>query len=81
MPALRRPTNGRAAEKRDELAPPHSITSSARSSRDVAARGQLPWPLKVDYELIFGRRLHRQIGRLFALEDAIDIAGGPAKIL
>src|SRR5437868_5919369 len=29
---------------------------------------------EVDYQLIFGRRLHRQIGRLLALEDAIDVA-------
>jgi hypothetical protein len=31
--------------------------------------------LEVDHQLVFGRRLHRQIGRLLALEDAIDIAG------
>src|SRR6266567_8216540 len=30
-----RPCNGRAAEQRDELAAPHSITSSARASSDV----------------------------------------------
>ena len=29
-----RPRRRRTAEKRDELAPPHSITSSARASRD-----------------------------------------------
>ena len=31
--------------------------------------------LEVDHQLVFRRRLHRQIGRLFALEDAVDIAG------
>jgi hypothetical protein len=31
--------------------------------------------LEVDYQLVLGRRLHRQVGRLLALEDAIDIAG------
>src|SRR5262249_38552329 len=31
--------------------------------------------LEVDHQLIFRWRLHRQIGRRLALEDAIDIAG------
>src|SRR5258708_26390754 len=31
--------------------------------------------LEVDRQFVLGRRLHRQVGRLFALEDAIDIAG------
>src|SRR5262249_32630232 len=31
--------------------------------------------LQVDDQLVFGRRLHRQIGRLLALQDAIDVAG------
>jgi hypothetical protein len=29
--------------------------------------------LEVDHQLIFRRRLHRQVGRLLALEDAIDV--------
>src|SRR3974390_2017795 len=33
-PYYERPRRRRAAEKRDELAPPHSITSSARASTD-----------------------------------------------
>jgi hypothetical protein len=32
--------------------------------------------LEVDHQLVFSGRLHRQIGRLFALEDAVDVAGG-----
>ena len=32
--------------------------------------------LEIDDELVLGRRLHRQVGRLLALQDAIDIAGG-----
>jgi len=32
--------------------------------------------LEVDDQLVLGRRLHRQVGGLLALEDAIDIAGG-----
>ena len=31
--------------------------------------------LEVDHQLVLGRRLHRQVGRLLALEDAIDVAG------
>src|SRR5262249_45059830 len=30
--------------------------------------------LEIDDQLVFGRRLHRKIGRLLALEDAVDIA-------
>src|ERR1700758_3863162 len=31
--------------------------------------------LQVDHELILGRSLHRQVGWLFAFEDAIDVTG------
>jgi hypothetical protein len=30
---------------------------------------------EVEHQLVLGRRLHRQVGRLLALEDATDIAG------
>jgi hypothetical protein len=30
--------------------------------------------LEVDDEFVLGRRLHRKVGRLLALEDAIDVA-------
>jgi hypothetical protein len=30
--------------------------------------------LEVDRQFVFGRRLHRKVGRLLALEDAIDVA-------
>jgi hypothetical protein len=30
--------------------------------------------LKID-DLVFGRCLHRQVGRLFAFEDAVDVGG------
>src|SRR5262249_36401277 len=32
--------------------------------------------LEVDRELVLGRRLYRQVGRLLALEDAVDVSGG-----
>jgi hypothetical protein len=31
--------------------------------------------LEVDRQLVLGRRLHRQVGWLLALEDAIDVTG------
>ena len=66
----------RAAEQRDELAPPHSITSSARaSSVGGTVEAERLGGLEVDHQLVLGRRLHRQVGRLLALEDAVDIAG------
>ena len=66
----------RAAEQRDELAPPHSITSSARaSSVGGTVEAERLGGLEVDHQLVLGRRLHRQVGRLLALEDAVDVAG------
>jgi hypothetical protein len=32
--------------------------------------------LEVDRELVLGRCLYRQVGRLLALEDAVDVSGG-----
>src|SRR3954451_13661690 len=32
--------------------------------------------LEVDHQFELGRLLHRQVGRLLTLEDAIDVAGG-----
>ena len=69
-----RPRSRRAAEQRDELAPLHSITSSARASsvrRHVEA--ERLGGLEIDDQLELGRLLHRQVGWLLALEDAIDI--------
>jgi hypothetical protein len=45
-----------------------------RRNREAQRLGSL----EIDHQLVFGRRLHRQIGRLLALEDAIDIASGSA---
>ena len=72
--APRAATRRRAAEQRDELAPPHSITSSAIESS--ARRHSMPSALRrfqVDDELEFGRLQHRQVGRLGALEDVAGI--------
>ena len=57
-------------------APPHSITSSARaSSMGGTSRPSALAVLKLIPNLVLGRRLHRQIGWLRTLEDAIDIVG------
>jgi hypothetical protein len=59
----------------------YSITSSARA-RTLSGifEPKRLRRLEIDHQLIFRRRLHGQISRLFALEDAIDIARCEAKI-
>src|SRR5262245_45763149 len=37
--------------------------------------------LKIDHKLVLGRRLHRKIGGLLALENAVDVAGGASILL
>ncbi len=77
-PRRERPRGRRAAEKRDELAAlAHSITSSARaSSVGGTSRPSALAVLRLIDQFVLGRRLHRQVGRLLAFEDAIDIARG-----
>ena len=54
----------------------YSITSSARASNDRRhVEAERFGGLEVDHQLVLGRRLHRQVGRLLALEDAVDVAG------
>ena len=70
------PQRGRAADYRDEVSPPHSITSSARASTDGGTvRPSALAVLRLITSLVLGRRLHRQVGRLLAFEDAVDVAG------
>ena len=60
----------------------HSITSSARASsgrRHVEA--ERLGGLEIDHQLVLGRRLHRQVGRLLAPEDTIDVAGRAAVLV
>ena len=53
----------------------HSITSSARaSSVGGTSRPSALAVLRLIDQLVLGRRLHWKVGRLLALEDAIDVA-------
>ena len=36
---------------------------------------------EIDHQLVLGWRLHRQVGRLLALEDAVDVAGRAAVLV
>ena len=42
-----------------------------RRHREAARFGSL----EVEHQLVLGRRLHRQVGGLLALKDAIDVGG------
>jgi hypothetical protein len=37
--------------------------------------------LEVDHQLVLGRSLHWQIGRLFSSEDAINVTGHSSKLI
>src|SRR5262249_58745695 len=60
------------------------ITRGASFDHLVGKREQLVWNLKakglggleIDDKVVLGRGLHRQVGRLLAFEDAIDVPGG-----
>ena len=45
------------------------------------SKAERPGGLEIDHQLALGRCLHRQIGRLFALEDAIDVSGRAAALI
>src|SRR6266568_4651828 len=53
----------------------HSMTSSASASRfGGTSRPSALAVLRFDHQLVLGRRLHRKVGRLVALEDSVDVA-------
>jgi hypothetical protein len=72
-------TTGTGLLARDELPPLHWITSSAvAKSVSGMARPRALAVLRLVSQLELGRLGHRKVGWLFALEDAVDIAGGLA---
>src|SRR5438876_5664008 len=52
----------------------------AAEQRDWEGEAERIGRLEVDYRLVPSRCLHRQVARLLALEDAIDIAGGAPEL-
>ena len=85
MPIRRTRSNCCARATSGHAAAPLSAAMTCAASLDhvVGARNQRlryfeperRCSLKVDHQLVPGRRLHREVGRLLALEDAIDVAG------
>src|SRR5262249_57605822 len=71
----RGPRNRSAAEQRYELACSldHLVGAGEHARRQLKAERLCC--LEVDDQLVLGGRLYRQIGRLLALENAIDVAG------
>src|SRR4051794_30343985 len=59
----------------------YSITSSGRCWRRKGTSRPSVLAVLRYHQLVLGRRLHRQVRRLLALEDAIDIAGRAPKII
>ena len=53
------------------------VGASEQRRRHIQA--ERPRSLEIDHQLVLGRCLCRQVGRLLALEDAVDVAGRPSK--
>ena len=67
----------RTTEQRDELAPSHSITSSARaSSVGGTVEAERLGGRQIDDEIELGRLLDRDVGRLRPAQNLVDIVGG-----
>ena len=57
----------------------HVVGAGEQRRRDRETEGLCR--LAIDYKLVLGRCLHRKVGRLLALEDAIDIPRRSAELL
>src|SRR5262245_54347363 len=56
---------------------PHRCGRAARAEWYAARLGRL----EIDHQFILGRRLHRQLHRFLALEDAMDVARGAPELI
>ena len=72
-PRRERPRRRRVAEQRDELPPPHSITSSPADQRQWHRETKHLRGLQVDDQLELRGLLDRKVGRLLALENSSGI--------
>src|SRR5215472_4912150 len=57
----------------------HVVSAGEQRRRDRETEGLCC--LSIDYKLVLGRCLHWKVGRLLALEDAINISRRPAELL
>src|SRR5438874_8909055 len=74
-PVQRATTRSLHTEKHNEVAPPsfdHLVR--AGEQRWGNCQSKRLGSVKIDDWFVLGRRLHRKIGRLLTLEDAIDVA-------